>query len=109
MENVVLCKRLKITHKSGDVLYPVMMKNRGTGVIAFRVSKSGNTKEDSLEITDENQMIDLVVNSQFRVRARTVLPSSQGGRSGLYALDQRSVRDWFIDQSAPPFSPDLIE
>ncbi len=84
-----LSMRLKLTHKSGEHLYPVKMKNRQTGKIAFRVSESGNKLTDCIEVECEQTMLDYVVKKGFSVRART-LPNARK-REGLYGIDKNSI------------------
>jgi hypothetical protein len=87
------CMKLKMFHQSGDVLYPVKMKNKDTGLLAFRVSAAGNKKEDSIEVEDEQSMLDYVVKKRYAVRATslTAITGSSKKRSGLYRLDQQSI------------------
>ncbi len=89
---IKLSEKLALSHIGGVKLFPVMMKNRDTGTVAYRLSKSGNTKSDSIEVVDENDMILKVTEQGYAVRARTIAPSSQGGIAGLYKLNQRSIR-----------------
>lgn len=66
------------------------MKNRQTGLIAFRVSKGGtggNTKENGLEVWDENEMVRYVLELGFSVRASTLDKKI----SGLYRPEGRTV------------------
>ena len=72
------------------------MKNRDTGKLAFRLSKGGNTKSDSIEIEDESEMIKKVINEDYMIRARTKEPLSQGGRSGLYRLKERAIKHYSL-------------
>jgi len=53
-----------------NVRYPVAMKSRATGRIAFRVSRSGdgNTTQAAIELEDEDAVIDYVLNQGFGVR-----------------------------------------
>ncbi len=83
-----------LLHQTGDRLYPVRMKNRKTGRVAFRVSDHGNTLADGLEIDDAETMYDYVVNKGFAVRAATLNRS----RDGLFRPDQRSIRELVIVQ-----------
>ncbi|GHB02554.1 hypothetical protein ACFFLG_19105 [Shewanella indica] len=92
--NELLCRKLRLTHKNGQVLYPVRIKNNDTGKLAFRLSKKGNTKAEGIEVSDEQDMILKVTTQGYKVRARTEQPPSQGGIAGLYALDQRSISHW---------------
>ena len=94
--NKNISMKIKITHSSGDVLYPCKMQNRDTGKIAFRLSKRGNKKSDSIEIESEEEMIKMVTTQGFMVRARTLKSHSQGGRMGLYRLNERSIVDHVI-------------
>lgn len=89
-------KKLILNHVSGAILFPFRMKNRDTGQIAFRLSKKGNTKADSIEVVDELEMIEKVTKQNYTVRARTIKTAAQGGYSGLYRLKERSIRDYKI-------------
>ena len=91
-----ISRKLELVHSTGALLYPVRMKNRDTGRIAFRLSKQGNTKEDSIEVVGERDMIDKVLNENYMVRAGTLEPVSRGGIHGLYRLKERSIRDYRI-------------
>lgn len=95
----LLCRKLRLIHVEGDTLYPVRMKNRDTGVVAFRLSKKGNTKADSIEVIDEHEMILKVTQEGYKVRARTQKPTSKGGRTGLYALNETAIKLWHIIDS----------
>lgn len=90
-----LSMRLKMIHETGDVLYPVKMKNTKTGKIAFRVSKEGNKIEDCIEIEDEQLMLDYVVKKDFSVRARTLPTSTK--RDGLYGISKRTIVSYQLD------------
>lgn len=91
-----ISRKLELAHISGALLYPVRIKNQDTGRIAFRLSTQGNTKDDSIEIEDEQIMIYKVLKENYMVRARTLKPASQGGIAGLYRLKERSIRDYRI-------------
>lgn len=91
-----ITRKLELVHSSGALLYPVRIENRDTGRIAFRLSKLGNTKGDSIEVEDAQVMIDKVLNENYMVRARTLEPASRGGIQGLYRLKERSIRDYRI-------------
>jgi hypothetical protein len=88
-----ICMKLKMFHQTGDVLYPVKMKNKDTGLVAFRVSPGGNKKVDSIEIEDEQSMLNYVLKKDYGVRASTLsaVSGSSKKRSGLYRLSQRSI------------------
>lgn len=97
-DNARLCTRVRFTLHDGSELFPVRMKNRDTGRVAFRLSKGGtggNTKEQTLEEEDENQMIEMVCYQGMAVR----LQSANGSRQGLYRKDGRSVRSVALDEN----------
>lgn len=96
--NEVLSSKLVLVHNSGDLLYPVKMKNRDTGRIAFRLSRRGNTKSDSIEVEDESEMINKITRENYMVRARTRKHTSQGGRTGLYRCNDRSIREYRLNR-----------
>jgi hypothetical protein len=93
----LISKKLILVHANGANLYPVRMKDRDTGRVAFRLSKRGNTKKDSIEVVDELEMIRKVTKENYMVRARTVKPVSQGGSVGLYRLQERSIRKHYVN------------
>ena len=77
-------------HKTGDVLYPIKMRNKDTGVVAFRVSpggSKGNTKKISIEVEDEHEMKRYVFEYGYSVRAST----QDRKRHGLFKVGQRSI------------------
>lgn len=76
---------------SGKEIYPVKMKRRETGNIAFRVSPGGaggNTVKASDEV-DEPTMIQKVLKEGFAVRCASL----DGEVYGLYKAGHRSVRE----------------
>lgn len=77
-------------HSSGEKLYPVTIKNKSTGQVAYIVSKGGkegNKRENAIEVIDEAELITLVLQKGFAVRAST----KSKARKGLYKPDQRSI------------------
>lgn len=81
-----------LVHDSGDVLYPVKMKNRDTGVLAFRISPGGvggNTKTIGREEEDE-AIVFARVQGGWAVRASTL----DRTRAGLYKIEQRCIREF---------------
>lgn len=76
-----------LLHESGDILYPVRMKNTATGVVAYRVSLQGNTLTDCIELQDERDVLHYVRNLGYGVRAK----SKTTTRNGIYKLAQRSI------------------
>jgi len=76
---------------NGIEVFPVQIKNRDTGVIAFRVSRGGaggNTKEAGEEV-DEAVMIRKVLELGYAVRCSSL----DGNTKGLYVQGERSVRE----------------
>jgi hypothetical protein len=79
MNQSLFCHEFYFVHKSGNLLYPVMIRNRDTQRVAFRVAKAGNTRDDSLEV-NEAKMKRLVLQQNYAVRMSTL----DGKRTGLY-------------------------
>ena len=76
---------------TGKEIYPVKMKRRETGNIAFRISaggKGGNTIANCEEV-DEPTMIRKVLDEGYAVRCS----STDGEVFGLYKHGQRSVQE----------------
>lgn len=85
------CSRLKFVLHDGTAVFPVRMKNRDSGKVAFRLTAgnaSGNTKDASEEVENEDQMIDLVCKHNRAIR----LSTADGTRQGIYRRTGRSVR-----------------
>lgn len=79
-----------LEHKTGHKLYPVKVKNRESGVVAFRVSvggKKGNTKEIGQEVHSEQELEKYVKELGYAVRAAT----KNGEIKGLYKIGHRSI------------------
>lgn len=99
IDNDRLCQRVRFILHDGCELFPIRMKNRETGLIAFRVSEGGtggNTIEQTIEVTDENKMIDMVCKQEMSVR----LSSADGKRQGQYRKGRRAVRTVELDGHA---------
>ena len=76
---------------SGVEVFPVQMKRRDSGNIAYRVSRGGtggNTLESGEEV-DEPTMIRKVLDHGYAVRCS----SQDGSTKGLYKQGHRSVRE----------------
>jgi len=76
---------------NGTEVFPVQMKRRDTGVIAFRVSPGGtggNTLSASEEV-DEETMVRRVIKEGYAVRCKSL----DGNTNGLYKHGHRSVRE----------------
>ncbi len=91
-----LSQRLVFEMRDGDQMFPVRMKNRETGEVNFRLSEGGtggNTKEKSIEIESEDEMIRMVVQEKMAVR----LNNRTGTRFGLYRPDGHAVHRILLD------------
>jgi len=60
----------------GKKVVPVMMKNKDTGGIAFRLAKQGNTKDGTVEVTDEADLLRKCESGLYQVRAQPLDKSS---------------------------------
>lgn len=69
-------KTFHLVRNDGRKLVPVMMKNRDTGRLAFRVAQRGNTKDGTLEITDEKKLLAYCESGQYQVRVQPLDKSS---------------------------------
>ena len=65
-----------LVRNDGRKVVPVMMKNRDTGLLAFRVARHGNTKDGTLEITDEAKLLAYCESGQYQVRVQPLDKSS---------------------------------
>ncbi len=77
--------------KNGKEVFPVQMKRRDTGVLAYRISPGGiggNTLE-SCEEVDEKTMIHKVFDFGYAVRCASL----DGETTGLYKSGKRSVQE----------------
>jgi 5-methylcytosine-specific restriction endonuclease McrA len=86
-----ISRKFSFILNNGIEVFPVKMKRRDTGVIAFRISPGGaggNTLEASEEV-DESTMIQKVLEEGWAVRCKSL----DGNTSGLYKKAERSVRE----------------
>lgn len=85
-----ISRRFSFLLKNGAEVFPIQMKRRQTGKIAFRVSpggKRGNTLEASEEV-DEETMVRKVLEEGYAVRCKSL----DGAITGLYKHGYRSVQ-----------------
>jgi len=83
--------RVRFILYDGTVLSPVRVKNRQTGKVAFLLSEGGaggNTRENAIEVVDEDEMAKMVCFQGLAVRASSL----NRERNGLYRKGKRSVR-----------------
>jgi hypothetical protein len=76
---------------NGTEVFPVQMKRRDTGVIAFRISPGGTGGNTlvACEEVDEDTMVRKVLMECYAVRCKSL----DGNTNGLYKHGQRSVRE----------------
>lgn len=60
----------------GKKVVPVMMKNKDTGRVAFRLAKQGNKKDGTVEVTDEADLLRKCESGLYQVRAQPLDKSS---------------------------------
>lgn len=65
-----------LVRADGKKVVPVMMKNKDTGGIAFRLAKQGNTKDGTVEVTDEADLLRKCESGLYQVRAQPLDKSS---------------------------------
>lgn len=86
-----ISRKFSFILNNGIEVFPVKMKRRETGAIAFRVSPggtNGNTLEACEEV-DEHTMIQKVLVEGYAVRCKSL----DGNTHGLYKQGERSVRE----------------
>ncbi|ACL72865.1 hypothetical protein [Thioalkalivibrio sulfidiphilus] len=84
-------RRVSFILKNGLEVFPVMMKRRDTGNLAFRVSRGGtggNTLACGEEV-DEETMLRKVLDLGFAVRCASL----DGSTRGLYRIAGRAVHE----------------
>ncbi len=60
----------------GKKVVPVTMKNKDTGRVAFRVAKQGNTKDGTVEVTDEADLLRKCESGLYQIRVQPLDKSS---------------------------------
>ena len=81
MDDDIFGKTFCLVHKNGQRLYPVRMKNRDTGKVAFRISpggKGGNTKDAGSEETNESVVFEKVTVDRWAVRVASLDRKTEG-------------------------------
>lgn len=74
--------------ENGERVYPSRIRRRDTGLMTFRVSKQGNSLEDSIDVFDDEELKRRVIDLGYAVR----MASLDGKRAGLYRVGGRSFR-----------------
>ncbi len=88
VDSLLLSRAFSFILHSGAEVFPIKVKRRTTGNIAFRISPGGNTVSDSLEV-EEAEMIDKVLNHRYSVRCSSI----DGVKKGLYIIGGSSIRE----------------
>lgn len=94
-KNAMAINQERVSHKfsmilkSGTVVFPVLVKDRITGNIAFRVSPggTGSNKTANQDQVDEATMVSRVLSQNYLVRCSSL----DGETTGMYKQGERSV------------------
>ncbi len=86
MDERIYSRRFCFEHESGDLLYPVRMKNRETGNLRFRVGTPTTKRPHELEV-EEDEMVRLVLDEDYKVRMK----DPETGRHGGYRKTSPSI------------------
>ena len=96
-------ERLVLVHRSGDTLYPIMMENKTTGKVSFRLVPYGGDKTTDLyETEDVEEALDLILNKNYSVRCSTLTQTvkQKDGisrkRQGLYSINGASIVNYRV-------------
>ena len=91
MDQDRFCRKFSFVLTNGTEVFPVMMKRRETGKVAFRISvggTGGNTKVAGEEV-GESEMITKVLEQSYAVRCSSLNRKT----SALYKAGERSVKE----------------
>ncbi|QKE37571.1 hypothetical protein [Ferrovum myxofaciens] len=86
-----ISRKFSFILNNGAEVFPIQMKRRDTGTIAFRISlggTDGNTLKACEEV-DEETMVRKVLEEGYAVRCKSL----DGNKHGLYKHGHRSVRE----------------
>lgn len=81
--------KLVFHHSSGDRLYPVRMRNRDSGVNAFRIAIGSNTKADHIEIENEEE-----INRAALAGKKIRCSSLDRKRKGIYGINSKCIQSF---------------
>lgn len=93
----IIDRRFWLLSADGAQYFPVQMRDRDSGKIAFRVSALGNTKGDAKEIETLEEVAALVVREGNKVRVRP----ATGGSTSLIRVGGKAKMTW---EAMPGFS-----
>lgn len=74
--------------ENGERVYPSRIRRRDNGRMTFRVSKHGNSLENSIDVFDDDELKRRVIDLGYAVR----MAARDGKRAGLYRVGGRSFR-----------------
>ena len=83
-----VCREFWLIDADGRRHFPVRIKNRNTGRIAFNVSDSGNLKSAITEVDAIESVADLVLKKAYSVR---VVSEDLPRKEGLIGLNKRKM------------------
>jgi hypothetical protein len=76
MKTNLFASTFYLISSTGQIVFPVRIRNVDTGRVSYRLSRSGNTKADMLEIDDEAELLRLCLTGQWMVRVAAKKPGS---------------------------------
>ena len=79
MDEKIFSRRFCFEHESGDVLYPYRIRSRQTGALRFVVSKIATKGKHARDIDDEDEMVRLILNEDYKVRMKDPNTAREGG------------------------------
>lgn len=98
---MIYIERLEFIHKSGDVLYPVMITRKSSGKTAFHLVPFGMDKTDDLvEVEDPSEAIRLVIDKRYSIRCSTLTATTNDKkgkrikRTGIYSAKGVNIREY---------------
>lgn len=83
-----VCREFWLIDVDGRRHFPIRIKNRDTGRIAFNVSNSGNLKSAVIEVDDIDSVADFVLQKAYSVR---VVSEDLPQKTGLIGLNKRKI------------------
>jgi len=90
LEQGQLCRRVRLIHKDGTVVYPVAIRNQRTRWIAYILAKPGTDSHHraaAIEVVDEDDVVRGIVDQRLKARCR----AEDGSHDALYGPDARNI------------------
>ena len=85
-----LCMKIAFIHTDGSRLYPVAIRNRATGRVAFNLARPGTAshhREAAIEVEDEGEVVRQILLNGMKVRCQGV----NGDHKGQFSPTGRNV------------------